>query len=416
MKRNAFYLLLAVSVCCFYRCSKGPKNAALKIDNNPTPVITDFNKSDTINGTITITGHNFSKVASQNIVTFNTSKSTAASELDSLGVSSLTVRVPQGATTGKLTLQVLTKSVATTDTFTVIKNSWIEMRNSPGGPRQRAIGFSIGNNGYIGLGLVSYLQPNSYYNDLWQYDPGSDMWTQKASFPGTGTKDAFSIVLNNNVYVGGGTTPSGAVDPNLYMYDQQTNKWSLINSSIPSGGVGNILGFSYNSLLYIFDSALLWRYDTQANKWSRVSSFPGVRRSQGFLFIIGSTLYFGKGVDSGYHDLYDFWQYDLNANIWTQKNNLNKEVGSKPVAFTINNLGYMGFGSSGNNFYIYYPATDTWKETWAFSNNTSLLGWGASFTINGKAYVITGYGNDTRVNPYAATTGTSINWQFTPYN
>lgn len=54
-------------------------------------------------------------------------------------------------------------------------NSWIRKADFPANSIDGAVGFSIGTKGYIGTG--------NYSNLLWEYDPLTDVWTQKASLP-----------------------------------------------------------------------------------------------------------------------------------------------------------------------------------------------------------------------------------------
>ena len=42
--------------------------------------------------------------------------------------------------------------------------------------RGNTVGFSIGTKGYIGSWLIT--------NEFWEYDPATNIWTQKASLPG----------------------------------------------------------------------------------------------------------------------------------------------------------------------------------------------------------------------------------------
>ena len=66
-------------------------------------------------------------------------------------------------------------------------DQWTQKTNFPGGGRSYAVGFSIGNKGYVGLGGAI---------DFWEYNPANDTWLQKADFPGGSTNNSgFSITL-----------------------------------------------------------------------------------------------------------------------------------------------------------------------------------------------------------------------------
>lgn len=80
------------------------------------PYINSFTPiSENIGATITITGTDFSTVIANNIVTFNGVVATVLS----VTATSLTVVVPVGATTGKISIETGCSIVATTDNFTV---------------------------------------------------------------------------------------------------------------------------------------------------------------------------------------------------------------------------------------------------------------------------------------------------------
>src|ERR1700722_1955566 len=66
-------------------------------------------------------------------------------------------------------------------------DTWTRKADLPGPARQSAFAVSIGGLGYVGLGYgaATTNYPTGFYTDLWQYDPSLDVWTQKASFPGT---------------------------------------------------------------------------------------------------------------------------------------------------------------------------------------------------------------------------------------
>jgi prepilin-type N-terminal cleavage/methylation domain-containing protein len=85
-------------------------------------------------------------------------------------------------------------------------NTWANRAPFGGGPRQNAVGFSIGNRGYIGTGDSSVLNSESeydcvYFDDFWEYDPNSNSWTQKANFPGGKTQHAVGFSIGDKGYI-----------------------------------------------------------------------------------------------------------------------------------------------------------------------------------------------------------------------
>jgi len=71
-----------------------------------------------------------------------------------------------------------------------------------GGTPYNAVGFSIGNKGYIGTGSDGW--PRAYLKDFWEYDPATNTWTKKADFGGTGRMAAVGFSIGNRGYIGTG--------------------------------------------------------------------------------------------------------------------------------------------------------------------------------------------------------------------
>ena len=80
-------------------------------------------------------------------------------------------------------------------------DKWTKKADFPGGARYDAVGFSIGNKGYIGTGWG--------YKDFWEYDPVADSWKRKDDFPGGGRSKMAYFSTGTKGYVAGGQTMSG---------------------------------------------------------------------------------------------------------------------------------------------------------------------------------------------------------------
>ena len=87
-------------------------------------------------------------------------------------------------------------------------NTWTQKADFGGGTRSQAVGFSIGNKGYIGTGKEDW----AYKRDFWEYDPATDTWTQKADFGGTARCDAVGFSIGNKGYLGTGFDNRQAVE------------------------------------------------------------------------------------------------------------------------------------------------------------------------------------------------------------
>ena len=95
------------------------------------------------------------------------------------------------------------------------------------------------------------------YSDLWEYDPVSDTWIQKASFPGAIRTSAAIFTIGTKAYMGTGTDIGGIFINEFWEYDQQTDSWSQKANFPNKGFIG--VGEDYN-----FTGVLdFWEYDSE---------------------------------------------------------------------------------------------------------------------------------------------------------
>jgi N-acetylneuraminic acid mutarotase len=271
---------------------------------------------------------------------------------------------------------------------------WTKKANLGGGTRFGAVGFSIGGKGYLGTG-----GDLANKNDFWEYDTSTNAWSQKADLPAMGRVFATGFSIGNKGYIGGGF--NGGVESaigwlnDFWEYDPDLNSWNQ-KAFIPGLSRQNAAGFSIGNKGYvgtgIYRAAELsdfWEYDPATNLWTRKADFGGGVASNASGFSIGS-----KGYMCGGESTIGFWEYDTTANTWTQRANLANGSGLFKHGFSIGNKGY---GFTGNGVQVYDPATDTWTKTVDFPDPD---GAGVAFSIGNKGYA--GFGNDNHF------------WEFTP--
>lgn len=63
--------------------------------------------------------------------------------------------------------------------------------------RTNAVAFTLNGKGYITTGLSS-----SFMGNTWEYDPATDLWIERTAFEGTGREGAIGFSVNNRAYVG----------------------------------------------------------------------------------------------------------------------------------------------------------------------------------------------------------------------
>jgi len=157
--------------------------------------------------TILVIGQNFSKTAKNNVVKFGLADAAAfqCTAHPAPAADSLKVVVPAGASSAPLRLKVYSKQAISKDTFYVTTGKWIKRASLPGCGRFNGVAFAVCDKGYVGLGTGDGISPANERNDLWEYDPTADTWTQKANYPNGTLKKCTSFVINGKAYVGFGT-------------------------------------------------------------------------------------------------------------------------------------------------------------------------------------------------------------------
>jgi N-acetylneuraminic acid mutarotase len=185
-------------------------------------------------------------------------------------------------------------------------------------------GFALNGKGYVACGWHT---GSPALTDLWQYDPTSDAWTQKASLPGAGRYSCISVATSTKAYLGLGYTP-------------WMNDW--------------------------------WEYDPDLDTWTAKASFPMVGRQAANAFVIDDQVYVGLGardVVASTATLYDDWyRYDPLLDTWTAIAPLPAPPRLAAYAFSFNGIGYVmgGAGVQGstkvvyNDMWAYSPPYDQW--------------------------------------------------------
>ena len=113
---------------------------------------------------------------------------------------------------------------------------WRKRADHPGTGRENAKGFSIGKKGYIVNGQTITTNPlqRTYYKTLLEFDPLTNTWTTKASFPGTAREFTKSFVIAGKAYVGGGRDHDNYFS-DFYKYDPADNDWVRVADFATTG-------------------------------------------------------------------------------------------------------------------------------------------------------------------------------------
>ncbi|TSD67198.1 galactose oxidase [Inquilinus sp. KBS0705] len=139
--------------------------------------------------------------------------------------------------------------------------------------------------------------------------------------------------------------------------------------------------------------------------WTQLGDFPGMGRVRSFGFSIGSKGYIlGGNVGDGFTTILvnDFWEYDPTTDKWTRKADYPGQAGEYIRGFTINGKAYVGTGygqrvetpgdtePQNTDFWEYNPATNKWtrKADFIGVERENVI----AFSINGVGYM--GLGTD----------------------
>ncbi|WP_158561296.1 tail fiber domain-containing protein [Emticicia sp. C21] len=240
-------------------------------------------------------------------------------------------------------------------------DSWTRKADFAGNERKAAVGFSIGNKGYIGTGDIN----GNTLKDFWEYDPLTDTWTQKADVGETKREYAVGFSIGNKGYIG--------------------------------------TGYNNEDSNFLKD---FWEYDPTTNRWVQKADFGGAKREQAVGFSIGNKGYIGTGYGVGL--LKDFWEYDPTSTVngtdvngnpkgkWLQKADVGGPERYGAVGISTSNKGYIGTGYDENDvrkdFWEYNPVTNEWIQKADFGGTPR--GYAVGFSLGDKSYIGTGFNNN----------------------
>ncbi|OYU93943.1 MAG: hypothetical protein CFE21_18310 [Bacteroidetes bacterium B1(2017)] len=337
-------------------------------------------------------------------------------------------------------------------------NSWTQKASYNLHPIRRAIGFSLGNLLYFGLGRNDNYTRSEYKNQpyLSIYNPATNSWNLGGSL-GDAREQAFCFTYGNTAFWGGGFAerepdylqkkfdfksysngaqtviinqedyilshrPFGfSLYNNLYvgnytsfmMYDNQLNIW--IKKTLPSGiNLEGANSFVYNNYGFLYDTynRRLFRFDPSLNTWTLYSSNNILPRSTNYstAFVNDNKVYITAGDNT------DLIEINLDTKVWIKKNKIPISPREGLVSFSIGNKGYLGLGADPNNgnrfidFYEYDASNDTWIRKKNFEITTQTISAGTGIGINGKGHIFGGN------NGLQWNTGVDLNYFYCVYD
>jgi hypothetical protein len=127
-------------------------------------------------------------------------------------------------------------------------NVWTKKADLPGEARWNAVGFSIGNKGFLGTGYAADYNNVNYLKDFWEWDQATDVWTKKADFGGTARYGAMGFSIGNKGYLGTGSNNTSNKD--FWEWNQATDVW-LRKADLRENARWGVLSFTLGNKGYI---------------------------------------------------------------------------------------------------------------------------------------------------------------------
>lgn len=319
--------------------------------------------------------------------------------------------------------------------------NWVKGNEFPGFNRSGAMGFVIGNIGYITCGFNA--GTDTSLSDTWSYDPQSGYqgtWSnyqQIAQFPGHSRHSGVAFSVGNYGYVGTGVDDNNTVYQDNYQYDPSTNTWTAKAALPNSGAAGtnarfDAVAFSIGNYGYVgtgnTNANLLkdfWKYDPSADSWTSIG-FPGSKREGAVAFTdpLDTAGYVVTGANNGsVGAVNDFWRYSPTSGWYQLRNITNTSsdnydddytdiIRQNAVAFVMKDNGvwkaFLATGANGSlvdKTWEYDFASDLWVRKTPFSEGgirnarKQAIAW--SFISLSRAFVLTGSTGSTTLDDVA---------------
>ena len=268
---------------------------------------------------------------------------------------------------------------------------WKKLNDFPFEGRANGLSFSLLGKGYMLSG-----QASQHFNDVWSYDPATDLWTQKNDYPYS-SYVACVATADDKAYV---LDYSGQ----LYEYNPVDDSWKYL-STFPAGSRSSLTGFGLGGNVY-FGTGYgvtpgdgyyndFWKYDLAQNEWSRIDNLPGPRRSTAFSFVIGDYAYVGLGYSEGAPPIYpDVYSYSAKTEQWKQVADFPQVNLLLGISFSTDTKGYIGLSEWNHaEMYEYNPVANSWRELAKFPSEFSMLT--NSFTVDNREFVFGGWSGQT---------------------
>lgn len=243
---------------------------------------------------------------------------------------------------------------------------WTQVAEFPGANRTLAVGFSIGNKGYVGTGISNN---STRYNDFYEFDGSS--WTKRADCPLTPRSEAVGFGINGKGYITTGND-GNATQKDIAMFDPSTLVWT--STGIPTLGGdkrSGAIALVHNNVAYIVGGAsngtvctdmfafngTNWsekeriynaKDDSFDDDYGSAGASTGIGRQFGVGFIIGDYGYITTGTVGANNN--QTWRYEFATDRWVLRTPYERTGRTSGVGFSVKDRGFIGLGASGSTY------------------------------------------------------------------
>lgn len=256
-----------------------------------------------------------------------------------------------------------------------------------------------------GYGAIEVLSDFKYQKSTFEYCTTNDTWTQRADMS-VGRAKTGSAVLDGKLYVIGGATsgetnytyPNGSFSATnlVEAYDPQTNTWTT-KRSFPYSAHG-VAAVALNQKIYTFGGngggvyRDVYEYNPSTDQWSYKTALQTARYAAGAVELNGKIYIIG-GFNSAGTALTSVEVYDPSTNTWDQTK-APLPVGRGYFGVAADNGIYVIGGSDGyspvNTVYQYNPTDNRWYQ-WlgldmALEGPAVLMGNGGIYVVDGRSF------------------------------
>jgi len=255
---------------------------------------------------------------------------------------------------------------------TMAMGQWEEMSRSAVTTRHHPVTFTLNDTAYLLTGTTAQSSPAGTA-DFFRYDEAGDTWVRLPDFPGGARSFAYADTYEGLAYVGFGTNDYDSFYNDLWRYDPATKEWTEL-ASCDCRGRNHPAFVAQAGRIFVglgngpFDLNDFWSYDIASDSWTQMPDLPSSPRHHPFHFAAGGYVYTGMG-HNGNNYYGDWYRFDPATDTWTE---MQDHPGGGRVAgqeFSYDGYGYIisGDGNFHQNlvdgeFWKYLHETDEWER------------------------------------------------------